>query len=81
MSRVHLGQEDDRWKAKDPLAKQNFMAKYNRNIYNKWYQYNKQNFCCSSTEFQPDLQVSAGEMPTLYGGFFLPGPIEHPGNK
>ena len=47
-------------KAKDPLAKPNFTA-------NKWYQYNEQNFCCSSTELQPDLQVSAGAMPTLYG--------------
>ena len=54
-------------KAKDPLAKQNFMAKHNRNVYNKWYQYNEQNFCCLSTELQPDLQVSAGAMPTLYG--------------
>ena len=54
-------------KAKDPLAKQNFMAKHDRNIYNKWYQYNEQNFCCSTTELQPDLQVSAGAMPTLYG--------------
>ena len=54
-------------KAKDPLAKQNFTAKHDRNVYNKWYQYNEQNFCCSSTELQPDLQVSAGEMPTLYG--------------
>ena len=43
------------------------MAKHDRNIYNKWYQYNEQNFCCSSTELQPDLQVSAGAMPTLYG--------------
>ena len=54
-------------KVKDPLAKQNFMAKHDRNIYNKWYQYNEQNFCCSSTELQPNLQVSAGAMPTLYG--------------
>ena len=54
-------------KAKDPLAKQNFMAKHDRNIYNKWYQYNEQNLCCSSTELQPNLQVSAGAMPTLYG--------------
>ena len=54
-------------KAKDPLAKQNFMAKHDRNIYNKWYQYNEQNFCCSRTELQPNLQVSAGAMPTLYG--------------
>ena len=54
-------------KAKDPLAKQNFMAKHDRNIYNKWYQYNEQNFCCSSTELQPDLQVSPGTMPTLHG--------------
>ena len=53
-------------KAKDPLAKQNFMAKHDRNIYNKWYQYNETNFCCSSTELQPDLQVS-GAMPTHYG--------------
>ena len=54
-------------KAKDPLAKQNFTAKHDRNIYNKWYQYNEQHFCCSSTELQPNLQVSAGAMPTLYG--------------
>ena len=54
-------------KAKDPLAKPNFTATHDRNIYNKWYQYNEQNFCCSSTELQPDLQVSAGAMPTLYG--------------
>ena len=54
-------------KAKDPLAKQNFMAKHNRNVYNKWYQYNEQNIYCSSTEPQPNLQVSAGAMPTLYG--------------
>ena len=54
-------------KAKDPLAKQNFMAKHDRNVYNKWYQYNEENFCCSSTELQSDLQVSAGAMPTLYG--------------
>ena len=54
-------------KAKDPLIKQNFMAKHNRNVYNKWYQYNEQNFCCSSTELQFNLQVSAGTMPTLYG--------------
>ena len=54
-------------KAKDPLAKQNFMAKHEINVYNKWYQYNEQNFCCSSTELQPDLQVSAGAMPTLHG--------------
>ena len=54
-------------KTKDPLAKQNFMAKHDRNIYNKWYEYNEQNFCCSSTELQPDLQVSAGAMPMLYG--------------
>ena len=54
-------------KAKDPLAKPNFMATQDRNIYNKWYQYNEQNFCCSSTELQPNLQVSAGAMPTLYG--------------
>ena len=54
-------------KAKDPLAKKNFTAKHNRNIYNKWYQYNEQNFCCSSTELQPNLQVSAGAIPTLYG--------------
>ena len=54
-------------KAKDPLAKPNFMATHDRNIYNKWYQYNEQNFCCSSTELQPNLQVSAGAMPTLYG--------------
>ena len=52
-------------KAKDPLAKPNFM--HDRNIYNKWYQYNEQNFCCSSTELQLNLQVSAGAMPTLYG--------------
>ena len=31
-------------KAKDPLAKQNFMAKHDRNVYNKWYQYNEQTF-------------------------------------
>ena len=43
------------------------MAKHDRNGYNTWYQYNEQNFCCSSTELQPDLQVSAGAMPTLYG--------------
>ena len=54
-------------KTKDPLAKQNFTAKHDRNVYNKWYQYNEQNFCCSSTELQSDLQVSAGAMPTLYG--------------
>ena len=54
-------------KAKDLLAKKYFMAKHNRNVYNKWYQYNEQNFCCSSTELQPNLQVSAGAMPTLYG--------------
>ena len=54
-------------KAKDPLAKKDFMAKHDRNIYNKWYQYNEQNFCCSSSELQPDLQVSAGAMPVLYG--------------
>ena len=54
-------------KAKDPLAKKNFTAKHDRNIYNKWYQHNEQNFCCSSTELQPDLQVSAGAMRTLYG--------------
>ena len=54
-------------KAKDALAKQNFMAKHGRNIYNKWHQYNEQNFCCSSTELQPNLQVSAGALPTLYG--------------
>ena len=54
-------------KAKDPLAKENFMAKHDRNVYNKWYQYNEQNFCCSNTELQPNLQVSAGAMPTLYG--------------
>ena len=53
-------------KTKDPLAKQNFTAKHYRNVYNKWYQYNEQNFCCSSTELQPNLQVSAGAMPTLY---------------
>ena len=53
-------------KAKDPLAKQNFMAKHDRNIYNKWYQCNEKNFCCSSTELQPNLQVS-GAMPTRYG--------------
>ena len=47
-------------KAKDPLAKPNFTARHDRNIYNKWYQYNEQNFCCSSTELQPNLQVSAG---------------------
>ena len=51
-------------KAKDPLAKPYFMAMHDRNIYNK---YNEQNFCCSSTELQPNLQVSAGAMPTLYG--------------
>ena len=54
-------------KAKDPLAKPNFTAKHNRNVYNKWYQYNEQNFRCSSTELQPDLQVSAEAMPTFYG--------------
>ena len=54
-------------KAKDPLAKKNFTAKQDRNVYNKWYQYNEQNFCYSSTELQPDLQVSAGAMPSLYG--------------
>ena len=56
-------------KAKDPLAKQNFMAKHDKNMYNKWYQYNEQNLCCSSTDlqFQFDLQVYAGAMPTLYG--------------
>ena len=54
-------------KTKDPLAKQNFTAKHDKNVYNKWYQYNEQNFCCSSTELQPDLHVSAGAMPTLYG--------------
>ena len=54
-------------RAKDPLANKNFMAKHDRNIYNKWFQYNEQNFCCSSTEIQPDLQVSAGAMPSLYG--------------
>ena len=54
-------------KAKDSLTKQNFTAKQDRNVYNKWYQYNEQNFCCSSTELQPDLQVFAGAMPTLYG--------------
>ena len=54
-------------KAKDPLAKPNFTATHDRNIYNKWHQYNEQNFCCSSTELQPNLQVSAGAMPTLYG--------------
>ena len=54
-------------KAKDPLAKKNFTAKHDRNVYNKWYQYNEQNFCCSSTELQSNLQVSAGAMPTLYG--------------
>ena len=54
-------------KAKDPLAKQKITAKPDRNIYNKWYQYNEQNFCCSSTELQPNLQVSAGAMTTLYG--------------
>ena len=41
-------------KAKDPIAKKKIMAKYDKNIYNKWYQYNEQNFCCSSTELQPD---------------------------
>ena len=54
-------------KAKDPLAKKNFTAKHDRKVYNKWYQYNEQNFCCSSTELQPNLQVYAGAMPTLYG--------------
>ena len=54
-------------KAKDPLAKPNFTAMHHRNIYNKWYQYNNQNFCSSSTELQPNLQVSAEAMPTLYG--------------
>ena len=54
-------------KAKDPPGKNNFMAKHDRNIYNKWYQYNEQNFCCSSTELQPNLQVSAVAMPTLFG--------------
>ena len=43
------------------------MAKHDRNIYNKWFQYSEQNFCHSSTEIQPDLQVSAGAMPSLYG--------------
>ena len=54
-------------KTKDPLAEQSFTAKHDRNVYNKWYQYNEQNFCCSSTELQPNLQVYAGAMPTLYG--------------
>ena len=52
---------------RDPLAQRNFTANHDRNIYNKWYAYNEQNFCCSSTEIQPDLQVAAGAMPTLYG--------------
>ena len=54
-------------RARDPLANKNFTAKHDRNVYDKWFQYNEQNVCCSSTEIQPDLQVSAGAMPSLYG--------------
>ena len=36
-------------------------------MYNNWYWYNLQGFHCSSTELQPDLQTSAGAMPTMYG--------------
>ena len=36
-------------------------------MYNNWYQYNSQGFCCSSTELHPDLQTSAGMMPIIYG--------------
>ena len=54
-------------RAKDPLTNKNFTAKHDRNVYNKWFQYNEQTFCCSNTEIQPNLQVSAEAMPSLYG--------------
>ena len=36
-------------------------------MYDNWYLYNLQGFCCSSTELQADLQTSAGAMPMMYG--------------
>ena len=36
-------------------------------MYNNWYWYNSQGYCCSSTELQPDLQTSTGAMATMYG--------------
>ena len=36
-------------------------------MYDNWYLYNSQGFCCSSTELQADLQTSAEAMPMMYG--------------
>ena len=36
-------------------------------MYNNWQKYNELKLCCTSTELQPDIQVAAGAMATLYG--------------
>ena len=52
---------------KDPLDNVNFSATLDRNGYNNWHKYHEMKFCCTSIEFQLDLQVSAGAMTMLYG--------------
>ena len=48
-------------KTKDPLAKQNFMAKHDRSIYNKWYQYNGQNFAVPVQNSSPIYKCLLGQ--------------------
>ena len=57
----------DKEEDNDPLDQVNFTATHDRNLYNNWHKYNELKFCFTSTELQPDLQVSVGAMSMLYG--------------
>ena len=50
-----------------PLHPNNYAAQTDQHVYNRWYRYDQQGYCCPRVIVNPDLAIVIGNMPMLYG--------------
>ena len=50
-----------------PLHPDQYDAKLDRKIYNKWFRYDRELYCSPGVMINPDIGIVAGSVPTFYG--------------
>ena len=60
---------DSKWdtSALHPLHPDEYDAKLDRKIYDRWFGYNQELYCSPSIMVNPDIGIVAGSVPTFYG--------------
>ena len=49
------------------LHQNTYTAQTDRHVYNRWYRYDQQGYCCPRIIVNPDLAIVTRSMPILYG--------------